>query len=365
MNINTVLPLIIAGLACAGRAQTNSEPGAPFTLTWTQGTCVGCRITTDLGEIQFTSRTEAWAVGYSFPPPGAQGAGDYIVAYTKDAGRTWKEVRQTYAHAGEPAFSFLDARRGWIAWWNPAADPKIIRTRDGGQHWQNVSGEILQKLRFFDDTHGYGAKVTTFLSTDDGGRTWAKSQIPHLRFIDCMFFLTRNLGWIAGTDDKEVLVFRTIDGGRTWEEHQAAAPKELDTVRDLFFLDQNRGWLITWHSNDSGSYLFSTNDGGKNWAPVSGLSFQGKGKWAGTVRFISAKIGFIFFDEEGLSNQGFDRHSMAYTTDGGANWHHQPVPYFVYDCQVSDGDLLCSFGNHHSRIGVLTLHPNQLGLGAK
>jgi hypothetical protein len=37
-----------------------------------------------------------------------------------NAGRTWREVPQTHQYAGDlggpPAFSFLDAMRGWIAW---------------------------------------------------------------------------------------------------------------------------------------------------------------------------------------------------------------------------------------------------------
>jgi photosystem II stability/assembly factor-like uncharacterized protein len=342
MNFKTVLPVAIAGLACAGHTQTKPEPNPPFTLNWTQGKCVGCKITADLGEIQFISRTEAWAVGCFCPPPGAQGLGDYIAVHTQDAGRTWREVRQTYAHAGAPAFSFLDARRGWIAWWSPAGDPKIARTRDGGWHWQGVSREPLQKVRFFDDTHGYGAEVTAFLRTDDGGRTWVKSLIPHLGFIDRMSFVTPNLGWIAGTDGKEVLVFRTTDGGRNWDERHAAAPKELAEVRDLFFLDEIRGWLIAWRLSDAGTHLLSTTDGGKNWAPVDGLLSQRKGKWAGTVRFVSDKVGFLFEDED-LEIQGSDRHSLAYTVDGGAHWQQQSLPYCVYDCRVFGDDLLCSF----------------------
>jgi photosystem II stability/assembly factor-like uncharacterized protein len=136
-------------LAVIGYAQQ------PFELKWTDGRCVGCKIARDLGHIQFVSRTEAWAVGYFFPSaPGAQGAGDYIVVHTKDAGRTWRELRQTYQHVGDadgpPAFWFIDAARGWISWWDPAREPEMIRTQDGGRYWHNVSGQSLQRVRFFD-----------------------------------------------------------------------------------------------------------------------------------------------------------------------------------------------------------------------
>lgn len=294
------------------------------------------------------------------PTSRAQGVGDYIVVHTRDAGHTWREVRQTYQHAGDadgpPAFSFLDAARGWISWWNPADEPKLISTRDGGQHWRSVSQEFLQKVRFFDDNRGYGTEVTTFLRTSDGGRHWTETQIPHLRFIDRMFFLTPDVGWIAGTDGKDFLVFRTTDGGRDWEESRTTGPKGLADVRDLFFLDQNRGWLITWHSNNGGTYLFSTVDGGRNWAPEPDPSFQGKRKWAGVVRFVSEKTGFLF-ESEDAGGQGVDRNRLIYTTDGGIHWHQQPLPQSVYDCQVFEGGVLCSSGNWPSGFRLLTLHP--------
>jgi len=353
--------LAAAGIGLTGYGQKPSSANTPFTLTWTAGRCVRCTITKDLGRIQFTSPSRAWAIGYSFPPPGAQGFGDYVVVHTVDAGRTWRELPQTYKHAGDadgpPAFSFLDAARGWIAWWNPADEPRMIRTRDGGRHWQTVSHEFLQKVQFFDENHGYGAEVTKFLRTDDGGRTWIETQIPHLRFIDRMFFQTPTLGWIAGTDDKGFLVFRTTDGGRSWEEARSTAPRELADVRDLFFLDQRRGWLITWHYNDSGTYLFFTVDGGKSWASEPDPAFQGKGKWAGVTRFLSERNGVVFESEDAAgSSSGFDRHAIIYTADGGTNWHKEPTPYFVDDCQVFEGDLLCSASNSKWGFGILKLH---------
>lgn len=349
------LPLIAFIVECAGYGQAKLGAKVPFTLTWTEGKCVGCKTALELGRIQFVSRSEAWAVGYSYPPPGAQGSGDFIVVHTKDSGHTWKELLQTRQHAGDPdgppAFSFLDAARGWIAWWNPADEPKIISTRNGGQRWLDISQKFLQKVQFFDDNTGYGAEVTKFLRTNDGGRTWTGTDIPHLRFIDRMFFLTLNIGWIAGTDGKDFLVFRTTNGGRDWEESETTPPIRLADVRDLFFLDQDRGWLATSHYNDDGTYLFSTVDGGKSWVPEHDSSLQGRGKWASVVRFVSDKNGFVFERDEA------NRPSLMYTTDGGKSWHKQPLPQSVYDCQTLEGDLLCSAGDRPSGFHLLTVHP--------
>ncbi len=344
----------LAAVASVVCGQGRSGSIVPFSLAWSEGKCVGCKTAAQLGRVQFISRSDVWGVGFNFGPPGSQGSGDFVVVHTEDAGHTWREIPQTRQHAGDldgpPAFSFLDAARGWIGWWDPTDEPKLIRTRDGGQHWQGVSQELLQKVRFFDDSRGYGTAVTSFLRTSDGGRSWTATEIPHIRFIDRMLFLTPDVGWLAGTDGTAFFVFRTINGGRDWEESRTTPAVELAEVRDLFFLDENRGWLITWHFNDSGTYLFSTVDGGRNWTPEPDSSFQGKGKWAGVVRFVSERKGFVFDDES-------NHHNLIYTTDGGGNWHRQALPQSIYDCQVFEGDLLCSSGGGPTGFRLLSLHP--------
>jgi photosystem II stability/assembly factor-like uncharacterized protein len=90
------------------------------------------------------------------------------------------------------------------------------------------------------------------------------------RFHRSLVFLTPELGWIAG-HGKGLLVFRTVNGGRDWEECQTTPTQPPERVRDLFFFDQQRGWLATWNriGEGGGNYLYSTLDGGKHWTPGS------------------------------------------------------------------------------------------------
>ncbi len=335
-------------LSMTGYGQDPKVASPPFDLTWTKGRCVGCRTAKQLGRVQFVSRQEVWAVGDS----GAHAAGPFIVVRSTDAGRTWREIPQTHQYPGEPdgppAFWFLDAMRGWIAWWNATdGEPKIISTRDGGQRWQNVSQQELQTMQMVNDSRGYGKVADAFFRTNDGGHSWVKTKIPNLGFINRLFFLTSELGWIAGGHGEDFLVFRTVNGGRDWEESRTATPEYPTSVRDFFFLDQLRGWLLTWGHNFDGSYLYSTADGGRHWTADPDLSFQGKGKFASVVRFTSRERGFVFVDDEGQGQR-----KLMYTTDGGAHWHKQTLREFVYDCQVFEGDLLCSSG-----FNLLTVHP--------
>jgi photosystem II stability/assembly factor-like uncharacterized protein len=341
---------VLAKLVSVGYGQDQKAANTPFALTWNKGKCLGCKIAARLGEIQFVSRSAVWAVGSEDHLGGVS----TIVVHSTDTGRTWREVPRTQQYTDPDArlaFSFLDIARGWIAaWGNLAGDPEMIATRDGGQHWQRVSQQYLQSMRFIDDSHGYGTVADEFFRTSDGGRSWVTTKIPDIRIIDRMVFLTPDNGWLAGTarmNGKDLLVFRTVNGGMDWEESRTTPPQQPERVRDLFFFDQQRGWLTISSSNGEGTYLYSTVDGGRHWTPDPDQSFQGKDKQANVVRFTSGERGFVFFLEGG-------RNRLAYTMDGGRHWYKQALPRHVNDCQVFEGDLLCSSA---PGFGLLTLHP--------
>jgi photosystem II stability/assembly factor-like uncharacterized protein len=350
VNKPVTMIFVLAQIVSVGYGQGAKAANAPFTLTWSEGKCLGCKVAARLGEIQFVSRSEVWAVGSEDHPGGV----NVVVVHSTDAGHTWREEPRSQQYTDPDArlaFSFLDIGRGWIAGWgNLAGDPEMIGTRDGGQHWRSLSKQFLQRMQFMDDSHGYGTVANEFFRTNDGGRSWTKTKIPDIGFIDCMVFLTADNGWIAGTtgmDGKDLLVFRTVNGGRDWEESRTTPPQQPQQVRDLFFFDQQRGWLTTWNSNGEGASLYSTADGGTHWTPDPDLSFQGKDKQANVVRFASRDKGFVFF----LEAKG--QSMLAYTTDGGTHWHKQALPRFVYDCQVFAGDLMCSA---EPGFRLLTLH---------
>jgi photosystem II stability/assembly factor-like uncharacterized protein len=294
---------VLAELVSVGYGQNQKATNAPFTLAWSNGRCIGCKTAARLGEIQFVSRGEVWAVGSD----GGSGGLNIIAVHSTDAGRTWREVPQTYHYTdpdGRLAFSFLDVAHGWIASWEDlAGEPKMISTRDGGRHWQRVSQQFLQSMQFINDSVGYGTLAEEFFRTNDGGRSWVGSKIPDIRFIDRMVFVTPDNGWIAGIDGKNFFVFRTVDGGRDWEPSRTTPSQPPERIRDLFFFDQQRGWLTTWNQNDEGAYLYSTVDGGKHWTRDPDPSFQGKGTQGNVVRFTSRERGFVFFwkaDKAGL-----------------------------------------------------------------
>ena len=213
---------VLAELVSVGYGQDQEAANAPFTLTWSEGKCLGCKNAAWLGEIQFVSRSEVWGVGFK----DELNEVNTIVVHSTDAGRTWREVPQSDQYTdpdGRLAFSFLDVAHGWIAsWGNRAGEPEMISTRDGGQHWQSLSQQFLQRMQFIDDTRGYGTVADEFFRTDDGGRSWVETKIPDIRFIDRMVFLTPDNGWIAGIHGKDFLCVPN----RQWGEGLGRVPND-------------------------------------------------------------------------------------------------------------------------------------------
>lgn len=349
----------------------------PFTLSWTEGKCQGCRIARQLAEIGFTGTGEAWAVGFLWPYHG-QGSGDYIMVRSADGGRTWKELRFSATHADGPTFALLDARRVWVSAMAVSGECVVRQSSDGGHHWKTLTDACIELVGFFSAQQGYGlcheAERSCFARTSDGGRNWEYSALPAIRYVDKAVFLDAQTGWIAGkTEDRKVEVLRTIDGGRNWDVSIVQAGNDVAEVRDLFFLDPRRGWLITWAFNDGGTRLFRTIDGGKNWIADPDNSLQGQNRWLSVVRFLDDKVGFAFNSVDatndppepvegaiGYSRLSFgagDENNLLYTRDGGGHWDSFAIPRLVYDCQVTRGDLLCSAISGESGLWLVKVHP--------
>jgi photosystem II stability/assembly factor-like uncharacterized protein len=101
-------------------------------------------------------------------------------------------------------------------------------------------------------------------------------------------------GILTGHDeDARGMSAVTSDGGRTW----SLAPLK-DTPRSLFFLNENRGWMVT------GKGLWQTEEAGRSWRKISSP------KDVLRVHFLDENHGFAV----GL------RKSVWETRDGGKRW---------------------------------------------
>ena len=339
----------------------------PFDLLWTAGSCRNCEIVRQLGAIGLFSPGTVLAEGHFFPTEG-QGSGDYSVVRSNDAGGHWVEIARSRMHATEPSISFLNEKTGWISGMRLDGSTWVLRTDDAGSHWRMLSEHFIQNMQFINSRVGMGSELdgptSGFAKTSDGGRTWTHSAVPDVKFIDKVFFITPEVGWIAGTNElsehlngRVAVVLRTTDGGRTWKSCQIPSDRGVADIRDLFFLDDSDGWLITWHFNNEGTHLFRTTDGGKTWRLHPDRTIQGPGKWLSVVRFLNSKVGFAFSRDDqvdvaveppatgvvAIPEAGpTDSVRLLYTDDGGQHWQSHQLGAWVSDCKVVGSELGCT-----------------------
>src|SRR5690606_33914806 len=120
--------------------------------------------------------------------------------------------------------SAVDARVAWAS----GRGGIVLRTVDGGAHWQAVPVPAAEALDFR-DIEAFDADTAVVLAigpgeasrvyrTTDGGRSWTETlrNADPRAFLDCMAF-DGDRGWILGAPvDGRFQVLATEDGGATW-----------------------------------------------------------------------------------------------------------------------------------------------------
>ncbi|MEU5584954.1 WD40/YVTN/BNR-like repeat-containing protein [Streptomyces chrestomyceticus] len=139
-------------------------------------------------------------------------------------GGGWDE-KDSDSHARFRGLAAVSRSTAWVA----GTGGTVLRTRDGGDHWRDVSPPGAGKLEFrdieaFDARHavvlsaGEGAASRVF-RTDDGGATWTESfrNTDPRAFYDCMTFFDSSHGIaLADPVDGTYRILSTADGGRNW-----------------------------------------------------------------------------------------------------------------------------------------------------
>jgi photosystem II stability/assembly factor-like uncharacterized protein len=130
-----------------------------------------------------------------------------------------------------------------------------------------------------------------------------------------VFFVDQNRGWAVGSRGT---LLSTNDGGKSW---QKSNPTE-DAIRDIYFNDELNGWLVCerniydLQSNDEPrAYLMKTSDGGEHWKRVN---MRGAGFDARLMRAIFTRGGRGWAFGEGGA--------LYITHDSGASWIKLQAP---------------------------------------
>ncbi len=258
-------------------------------IGWAQWTAQSSGTTASLRGISAVNETTAWASGAngtvlrtvdggrtwrSRPIPGGEkldfrgirafdgrvvivmsaGPGELSRIYgTSDAGENWTLLFQNRDEKGFlDAIAFWDRRRGLVLGDAVEGRMVLLRTGDGGAHWQRV--EDMPPAR---DGEGAFAASNTALVVRPEGRAW---------------FATGGAG--------RGRVFRSEDWGKTWTA--ASTPVRQDAagsgIFSLAFLDDLHGFAVggnyTAPAEDNAN-IAATEDGGRTWIAPDGSHPRG------------------------------------------------------------------------------------------
>jgi len=139
---------------------------------------------------------------------------------------------------------------------------------------------------------------------------WEKIESPTTEFMRTLHFADSLTGWVAGDSG---LIFFTSDGGKNWTQQTTNTKNK---IMNLFFLDNNRGWAVSWDeqmTNDfTGTYFLKTTNGGENWLLEQ---YREDNVFLNNLFFLDTLKGFA----------GGYPGKFLVTTDGGITWENAHI----------------------------------------
>lgn len=263
---------------------------------------------------------------------------------TTDAGSGSSLDWQLTPTGSTSRFRGLAAVSDRVAWLGGSAG-QVLRTVDGGAHWQNVSPPGAAGLAFRDveafDAHralvlaiGSGDASRIF-RTSDGGRTWTETfrNTDPDAFYDCFDFFDHRHG-LALSDPVggKFRILATKDGGRSWtvlpnSGMPAALPDEFAFAASGTCLVAGPG-RTAWFATGQGARarVFRTADGGRTWRVADSPVASTAGGTAGIYSLAfpaSGRIG-VAVGGDFLKPEEAVR-AAAVTSDGGRSWRLVPA----------------------------------------
>ena len=129
--------------------------------------------------------------------------------------------------------------------WASGSGGTVLRSIDGGAHWDNIIVPGYEKTDFR-DIQAFSKNTAVImgidtpavmLRTSDGGKTWARAYYNNSpgMFLDAMTFWNKRNGMVIGDPlDGRFFIIRTKDQGKSWQELPYAHRPLADSGEALF-----------------------------------------------------------------------------------------------------------------------------------
>lgn len=159
--------------------------------------------------------------------------GNYgVLKKTIDGGITWED-KTLSSNRDFISLQFINEDLGWMIDIN---NKSLLLTKNGGDTWVDARLSNVNSMFYLNENIGY---VTTFDSklfkTVDAGSSWLEIY-DFVNSDGFVFFTDELVGWyIAGSS-----IYHTYDGGISWQDKKSFP---YTSIKDIFFLDNNQGWL--------------------------------------------------------------------------------------------------------------------------
>ncbi|WP_344532477.1 oxidoreductase [Streptomyces albiaxialis] len=248
---------------------------------------------------------------------------------------------------GESRFRGLSAVSRSTAW-VAGSGGTVLRTRDGGASWKDVSPPGAEGLELRDiETFGPRRAVALAIGegdasrvfrTEDGGAHWKETfrNDDPAAFYNCMtFFDDRNGLTVGDPVDGKFRVLATRDGGRNWRVLPSGGmPPALKGETNFAASGQcltSAGSRDVWMATGGGerARVFHSADRGRHWT-VTDTPLPGAEPARGVfgLAFRDARHGLAVGGDYEPGEQSPD--ASAVTGDGGAHWKRsaRPVPEY-------------------------------------
>ncbi|NGO71522.1 oxidoreductase [Streptomyces sp. SB3404] len=232
--------------------------------------------------------------------------------------------------------------------WVAGSGGTVLRTRDGGTRWRDVSPPGAEGLELRDiETLGPRRAVVLAIGegdasrvfrTEDGGAHWKETfrNTDPAAFYNCMTFFDRRRG-LAVSDpvDGKFRILATRDGGASWHVLPSggmpdARPGEANFAASgqcLTSAGSRDVWMATGGADTS--RVFHSADGGRHWtATETAVPAAEPARGVFALAFRDRRRGLAVGGDYRPGEASPD--ASAVTADGGAHWRRsaRPVPAY-------------------------------------